>query len=506
MTEDAQRESTIEIPGELAILPLLGMVVFPLTITPLLIAQPAAVRLIDAALAEKAIIGCVARTAGQLNDHQFAWIGTAVRIHLLVRLPDGALRVAAEGLERMRINEVVQHEPFLRASINIIPDTRSTHIPPELAQAVAGRTEELLSLLPDSTDLRAQIRAEDDLRRLSFLAAQAVLMRRDMSERQSFLEMTDLRTRLTFLADAATRELRALRRIMPTAPARKPRLSENEPQQPMAAAEQQEQPVIDISQIRRTFAEHVVGLHEARQIALERVAARELRRRRDLPSAPPDEPVLCLIGPPGCGKSTLVRSIAQAMHVGYARIALDTICDAEDIWGRPGESGAILRAIGRSGGEHPLIELDGIDQLNAETAAVLARILDPDQHSDFRDRALGSRDLSPIMFIVSARNQAQIPAVLRERLEVVHLAGLSRDEKLEIAHRFLLPNQLVSYGLHPDEIVITDLTMASLVDSCADDPGVQNLKRLIAALCRLAALRIANRLSEGETGEGPVTF
>jgi ATP-dependent Lon protease len=190
----------------------------------------------------------------------------------------------------------------------------------------------------------------------------------------------------------------------------------------------------------------------------------------------------------------------------HARIALDTITEADDIWGRPGEPGAILRAISRSGGEYPLIELDGIDQLSDGPAAVLARVLDPHERSDFRDRVLGARDLSPIIFIVSARSEANIPRVLRERLEVVQLGGLNGDEKLEIAQRFLLAKQIDAYGLHPGEIVITDATLHSLVESCANDPGVHNLERLIAALCRLAALRVTSRLSGMETGDGPITF
>ncbi len=508
MTDDAQRESTDEIPDELPILPLLGTVVYPLTVTPLLIAQPAAVRLIDAALAEKAMIGCVARTNEPFGDQQFSLIGTAIRIHLLVRLPDGALRVAAEGLERIRITDIVQHEPFLRGHISLIPDTATTHIPPELARTVAGRTEELLSLLPDSTDLRSQIRSEENLRRLSFLAAQAILMRRDLAEQQAFLEMPDLRARLTLLANAATRELRALRRILPTVLAKQPKtaMAEHEPAQTQPPGEQPSNLMIDIGIIRRTLAEQVVGLQEARQIAIERLAARELRRQRGQASSPPNEPVLCLVGPAGCGKSALVQAIAQAVGQRHARIALDTITEADDIWGRPGESGAILRAISRSGVEYPLIELDGIDKLSDGPAAVLARVLDPHERSDFRDRVLGARDLSPIVFIVSAHDESAIPHVLRERVEIVRLGGLSSDEKLEIAQRFLLANQIDAYGLRPGEIIITDSTMHSLVESCANDPGVHNLERLIAALCRLAALRVMSRLSGAETGEGPISF
>jgi ATP-dependent Lon protease len=507
VTENAQHERIIEIPGELPILPLTGTVVYPLTVTALLIAQPAAVRLIDAALAEQAIIGCFARTVGQAGDPQFALVGAAVRIHVLVRLPDGALRVAAEGIERIRINEIVQHEPFLRGHISLLPDTHTAHIPPELVQTVAGRTEELLSLIRDSSDLRAQIRAEEDLRRLSFLAAQAILMRRDLAERQAFLEMHDLRARLTLLANAATRELRALRRIIPTAAYQNTPLVGHEPTQSSAASESLNtlsKPIGDIGLLRHTLAEQVVGLQEARQIVLERLAARELRRRRGQASSPPHEPVLCLVGPAGCGKSTLIRAIAQAAGQQYARIALDTVFDADDIWGRPGEAGAILRAITRSGVEYPLIELDGIDQLSAGPVAALARVLDPQERSDFRDRALGARDLAPLLFMVSARNEANIPAVLRERLEVVRIGALNSEEKLEIAQRMLLANQIDAYGLLPGEIVISDTTMHSLVESCATDPGVYSLERLIAALCRLAALRIASRPMDGE--HEPITF
>jgi ATP-dependent Lon protease len=133
-------------------------------------------------------------------------------------------------------------------------------------------------------------------------------------------------------------------------------------------------------------------------------------------------------------------------------------------------------------------------------------VLDPYERSDFRDRALGARDLAPLLFMVSARNEANIPAVLRERLEVVRIGGLNSDEKLEIAQHMLLPNQIYAYGLLPGEMEISDTTMHSLVESCADDPGVYNLERLIAALCRLAALRIASHPTDGEQVDDPIIF
>jgi ATP-dependent Lon protease len=478
------------IPGELPVLPLLGTVVYPMTVVPLAVAQGASIRLVDAALAGDGLVALAARDPG---GDEFFTVGTVARVHRLLRLPDGTLRIAAEGLERCEIGPVLERSPFLRARVALLPDSGEAEAPLELLAEVAEGAEALLEAVPGgAAELRGQIRGEQDPRRLSFLAAQAILFRCSLAERQSFLTLSGTAERLALLASVAARELQALRRR--PAPAHhhtEPHAPEPTPApQPRGGPPREGGASPEVAHAREVLAAHVVGLAAAREAALERLAARALRLRRRAEGGA-GETTLCLVGPAGSGKSALARAMALAAGAQHARVVLAATRTAEDIRGRPGEPGALLRALARSGVEDPLLELDGVDRLSDEAAAALLLALDPEERGEFPDRARGVWDLSPVLFVAAARDAAAIPAALREQLELVELPELSAEERLEVARRILLPAAAAAQGLYPDELGEVERALPEIVASCASAPGVREVELRLAALCRRAALRAA---------------
>jgi ATP-dependent Lon protease len=505
MTEQA----ALHIPDELPILPLIGTVVYPLTVTPLAVSQEHAVRLIDMVLGGDGLVGLLARRDERARpgpaglDACFP-VGTVARIHRLLRLPDGALRVAAEGIERIEVIGPVQQEPVLRAAVRAAPDLGDPSSE-MLIQNVAARADELLSLLPGTaTDLRAQILTERDPRRLSFLVAQAVLIRRNLAERHDILVLRDTTARLERLIDLIERELVAMRRMTPATARQEwaappvplvgsahtleevtdPHTNEIAPPRGRRTDE-----LFDLELAREAFLDGVVGMAEASQVLLELLAARELRRQRGTDHMPFQDTV-CLIAPAGGGKSTLARAAARAAGLPYVRVALPTVASADDLLGRPGSPGAMLRALARSGVENPLIELDGVDRIEPSVAVALLSLLDGECRGEFYDRALGSWDLRGALLVVSARDGSALHPALAEQLLPLDLPLLTPEERLDVARRFLLPQLAEAHGLLPEELSVDLTTLVELVQSTDGEPGLTSLEHALAALCRKAALRV----------------
>jgi ATP-dependent Lon protease len=211
-------------------------------------------------------------------------------------------------------------------------------------------------------------------------------------------------------------------------------------------------------------------------------------------------PLVCLVGPSGGGKSALVRGLARAAGWQYRRIGLDPAHTVGDICGQAGESSMLMQACEQAGTDRLIIELDGVDTITDAAAVALVRALEslPDHDAPEGHAA--------ILWVASARVAEAIPALLAAHLDVVALERPTNEQKLAIGRGFLLPSLIEAHGLNSDELAITDMTMRGLVAACASEPGVHGLARLIAARCRLAALRIVARQSGHEPDSGPVVF
>jgi ATP-dependent Lon protease len=255
---------------------------------------------------------------------------------------------------------------------------------------------------------------------------------------------------------------------------------------------------IDIAEARRILDEDHYGLPKVKQRILEYLAVRKLN---------PDgkSPILCFVGPPGVGKTSLGQSIARAMGREFGRISLGGVHDEAEIRGHRRTyigalPGNIVQALRKAGTRNPVFMLDEMDKLSAsfhgDPSAALLEVLDPAQNSTFRDNYLGVPfDLSKVMFIGTANVLDQIPGPLRDRMEVIEIPGYTEEEKVEIANRYLVKRQLEDTGLTPEQLEISEDAIRAIITGYTREAGVRNLEREIGAILHHVAMRVA----EGDT-------
>ncbi len=262
-----------------------------------------------------------------------------------------------------------------------------------------------------------------------------------------------------------------------------------------------EEKPIDIAQARRILDEDHYDLEKIKRRIIEYLAVRKL--------APQGKaPILCFVGPPGVGKTSLGQSIARAMDRKFVRVSLGGVHDEAEIRGHRRTyigalPGNIIQAIRKAGTRNCVMMLDEIDKLGAgiqgDPGAALLEVLDPEQNNTFRDNYLAVPfDLSRVVFITTANMLDTIPGPLRDRMEIISLAGYTAHEKLEIAHRYLVRRQMEANGLKPGQVELADEAIRDIIQNYTREAGVRNLERLIGQALRHAAVRIA------EGGSGPI--
>ncbi|HEV7462652.1 MAG TPA: endopeptidase La [Methyloceanibacter sp.] len=256
---------------------------------------------------------------------------------------------------------------------------------------------------------------------------------------------------------------------------------------------------IDIAEARRILDEDHYGLSKVKQRILEYLAVRKLKPEGK-------SPILCFVGPPGVGKTSLGQSIARAMGRKFVRLSLGGVHDEAEIRGHRRTyigalPGNVIQAIRKAETRNPVMMLDEMDKLGAsfhgDPSAALLEVLDPEQNSTFRDNYLAVPfDLSRVMFIGTANVLDQIPGPLRDRMEMIELPGYTEDEKVEIAKRYLVKRQLAATGLTPEQCEITEETIRAIIRDYTREAGVRNLERELGAICH----RVAMGIAEGNTG------
>lgn len=252
--------------------------------------------------------------------------------------------------------------------------------------------------------------------------------------------------------------------------------------------------VIDIDQARKILDEDHYDLDKVKRRILEHLAVRKLNPEGK-------SPILCFVGPPGVGKTSLGRSIARAMGREFARASLGGVHDEAEIRGHRRTyigalPGSIIQSIHKAGTRNPVFMLDEMDKLGAgfhgDPSSALLEVLDPAQNDTFRDNYLGvDFDLSKVMFIGTANVLDDIPAPLRDRMEVIELPGYTEEEKVQIAHRYLVDRQLEASGLTREQCDIPDETLQAIVRDYTRESGCRNLERQIGTVCRYVAVRVA---------------
>jgi ATP-dependent Lon protease len=256
---------------------------------------------------------------------------------------------------------------------------------------------------------------------------------------------------------------------------------------------------VDIASARAVLDDDHFGLGKIKRRILEHLAVRKLNPEGK-------SPILCFVGPPGVGKTSLGQSIARAMGRKFLRVSLGGVHDEAEIRGHRRTyvgalPGTIIQAIRRGGTRNPVLMLDEMDKLgqgfHGDPSAALLEVLDPEQNNSFRDNYLGVPfDLSQVMFIATANVLDSIPGPLRDRMEVIELPGYTQEDKLQIARRYLIDRQLKASGLTAQQAELTDAALTAIIDGYTREAGCRNLEREIGAVLRHVAVRVA----EGQTG------
>ncbi len=257
---------------------------------------------------------------------------------------------------------------------------------------------------------------------------------------------------------------------------------------------------VNVSRAREILDADHYDLDKVKQRIVEHLAVRQLRQDRGAKDRG-REPILCFVGPPGVGKTSLGHSIARAMGRKFARASLGGVHDEAEIRGHRrtyigAMPGRILQAIRRAESNDPVFMLDEVDKIGADwrgdPSSALLEVLDPEQNKDFRDNYLDVPfDLSKVMFITTANTLDTIPPALRDRMEILNLSGYTEAEKVQIAQQFLIPKQLAAHGLRPDEVTLAEDALRLIIRDYTREAGVRNLEREIASVMRRAVAEIA---------------
>jgi ATP-dependent Lon protease len=515
-------------------------------------------------------------------------VGTLANVLRYVTTPDGTHHIICQGQQRFHLVELLEGYPFMVARVGRIdePDGSGKEIEARFMQ-LKERSLEVLQLMPQaSQELVGAVQNIGSAAALADMVAS--LMDIKAPEKQKLLEAVDLQRRLDGVLELLAQRIAVLRLSREIdertkasmdgrqreyllreqlksiqkelgegeegnaaeigelrkaiADAQMPEEVEKQASKELKRLERMsdgsaeysmvrtyldwlielpwkapEASAIDIAEARRILGEDHFGLEMVKKRILEFLAVRKLN---------PDGhgPILCFVGPPGVGKTSLGQSIAKALGRKFVRVSLGGVHDEAEIRGHRRTyigalPGNIIQALKKAGTRGCVMMLDEIDKagtgMHGDPSAALLEVLDPEQNSTFRDNYLAvPYDLSRVLFITTANVLDTVPGPLRDRMEIVHLPGYTQEEKLEIARRYLVRRQLADNGLAPEQFEISDAAISAIIRDYTREAGVRSLERQIGAVCRRIAVKIAEgevskaRIDEGDLADilGPAKF
>ncbi len=562
-----ENQPAASLPEILPLLPVRNEVYFPHMIFPLFVGRAKSIRALDEAMASNRFILLVAQKQVATDDpgpEDTFSVGLIAEIMQIMRVPDGTVRVVLEGIERARIVEYLETEPFFLVKVEPMPTQEESsleiealmrsvtalfeqivnvgrNIPPEALVNVVNITEpgRLADAIAPYLPLRVESKQEilectsvrDRLDRLNILLKKEIeileiqrnirnrvekemsdtqrefILREQMKAIQQELgehderygEIEEYKAKIEEacmpeeVRERAMKELGRLEKMPYSAPEGVVIRTYLDWLISLPWSKRTEDN-IDIQEAARVLDEDHYGLTKAKERILEFLAVKQL-------SGGMKGPILCFVGPPGVGKTSIGRSIARALGRKFIRVSLGGIRDEAEIRGHrrtyvESMPRRIIQGIKQAGSRNPVFMLDEIDKVGVDfrgdPSAALLEALDPEQNFAFSDHYLEVPfDLSDVMFITTANLLDPIPPALKDRMEVIPFSGYTEDDKINIAKQFLIPKQISEHGLMPKLLKITDEAICKIIREYTREAGVRNLEREIASICRKVAKEVA---------------
>src|SRR5882724_10653078 len=556
-------------------MPIRDVVIFPFMMTPFVVGRESSVRALEEALAADKKIFLATQHDASIDEpkaNEIYQVGTIVNIVQSLKLPDGNIKVLVEGVERGKILQVVDTEGFMQASVRVARYATEMNQPVEAAmQRVTSLFEQYVKLCQalNYETMIAAVRMEDPAKLTDTIAANLQL---SIEEKQELLEIFDPAERLTRIADVLDIEIEKLnvdrtiqsrvKRQMEKAQkeyylnekikaiqkelgrgeksefdelkkkieaAGMPKevkdkalqeLKKLEAMPPMSAEstvsrnyldwllavpwKKRSKEIRNISRAEKILNEDHYGLEKIKERILEFLAVRQLVKN-------PKGSILCFVGPPGVGKTSLGMSIAKATGRKFVRMSLGGVRDEAEIRGHrrtyigalPGQ---IIQMMKKAGTKNPVFMLDEVDKMSmdfrGDPSAALLEVLDPEQNFMFVDHYLDVEyDLSQVFFIATANVMHTIPPALQDRMEVLRLHGYTEQEKVEIAKQFLVKKQMAQTGLSDKQVEFSDDGLKTLILNYTRESGVRNLEREIGNVCRKVTRQYVATIPDKETAK-----
>ncbi|QGG49381.1 endopeptidase La [Heliorestis convoluta] len=499
----------------------------------------------------------------QPKEEDIYKIGTVAEVKQLLKLPGGTIRVLVEGLARAEIEEYLAIEPYMKVQVREhVEEEEKTAALEALMRSLVNQFEQYVKIskkIPPETFVSV-VAVEDPGRFADIIASHLNLKTQD---KQEILEALDITKRLELLSEILAKEMEILelerkinvrvrkqmektqkeyylreqiKAIQKELGDKDDRQAESEelrekiqkaklPKEvkekalrelerlekmpPMVAEatvvrnylewllalpwSKQTKDRLDVDKAEEILNEDHFGLEKVKERIIEYLAIRKLTQK-------PKGPIICFVGPPGVGKTSLARSIARALERKFVRLSLGGVRDEAEIRGHRrtyvgAMPGRIIQGMRTSGSKNPLFLLDEIDKMTmdfrGDPASALLEVLDPEQNSTFSDHFIEVPfDLSKVMFLTTANGIHSIPRPLLDRMELIHIAGYTEEEKVRIAQDYLIPKQLKDHGLKEEQVQISENTLRRIIREYTREAGVRNLEREVAALCRKSARAI----------------
>jgi ATP-dependent Lon protease len=566
------RDKKLHVPKELPILMLRDIVVFPYMVIPLFVGREKSKNAIDYSLSENRMILLLTQKNMEIEEpkrNEVYDVGTVALIMRMLKLPDGRMRILAQGLVRARIDNLDENKPYYTAEVKVIPEpeegnksieeealvrnTRSglekasslgKDIPPEVMILSANISEpgRLADLTAANLELKVNeaqriLEIEDAFQRLKkvyelltreleLLSVQSKISTEakgemDKLQKQYFLrqqmkaiqkelgEGTEIQEEISGYKEALGK-LKVSKEVKDELGKQIKRLSQMHPESAETAVvrnyldwmfdlpwNKNTVDNLNLKEGMKILDEDHYGLEKVKERIIEYLGVRKLSKKIK-------GPILCFVGPPGVGKTSLGRSIARALGRQFIRISLGGVRDEAEIRGHRRTyvgalPGKIIQGLRRCKSNNPVFMMDEVDKIGADfrgdPSSALLEVLDPEQNNSFRDHYLGVPfDLSSVMFITTANLLDPIQPAFRDRMEILRLPGYTEEEKLQIALRHLVPKQIKEHALSEEMILFTRGAIKKIISQYTREAGVRNLEREIASVCR----KVARKVAEGK--------